>query len=38
MEASYPARRVTRPGGINKRSVSMESSYSAFSSGLAVTN
>ena len=30
MEASYPARRVTRPGGTNKRSVYMKPSYSAF--------
>jgi hypothetical protein len=27
MEASYPARRVTRPGGTNKRSIYMEPSY-----------
>ena len=30
MEASYPAKRVTRPGGTDKRSVYMESSYKAF--------
>jgi hypothetical protein len=30
IEASYPARRVTCPGGTNKRSVYMEPSYSAF--------
>ena len=30
MEASYPAMRVTRPGGTNKRSFYMEPSYSAF--------
>jgi hypothetical protein len=32
MEASYPARRVTRPGRTNKRSVYMKPSYSAFKS------
>jgi hypothetical protein len=31
MEASYPARRVTRPSGTNKRSVYMESCYSTYS-------
>ena len=35
MEANYPARRAnTRPGVTNKRSVYMESSYSAFAVGL----
>jgi hypothetical protein len=34
MEASYSARRVTRPGGTNKRSVYMEPSYSAFAAWL----
>jgi hypothetical protein len=34
MEASYPAMRVTRPGGTNKRSFYMEPSYSAFAAWL----